>query len=188
MLLVSTSEEWVKTVLQDFDAFLLDHAACERKASSMAMSMICHYPDKLKLVGAMTDLALEEMQHFKQVMKHILSRGLIMPPDVKDPYVVGLRNEMRKGTDVFFLDRLLVASIVEARGAERFKLVADHVEDASLKSFYDAIARSEERHYELFLDLAKVYFPEATIKERLDALLDVEASIVSALPLRAALH
>ncbi len=188
MLLVQTSVDWVNTVIQDMDTFLLDHAACERKASSMAMSMICHYPDRAQLVAAMTDLALEEMQHFRQVMRLILKRGLVLPPDTKDMYVIGLRDTMRKGREEFFLDRMLIASIIEARGAERFQMIADHVQEDSLKTFYAAIARSEEKHYELFLALAGVYFKEIDIKERLATLLEVEASIVASLPSRVALH
>lgn len=188
MLLVDTKTGWVDIVLRDFDAFLLDHAACERKASGMAMSMICHYPDRLALVDAMTDLALEELHHFRQVMHHVLRRKLVLPPDTKDAYVNGLRGLMRKSSHEFLLDRLLVASIVEARGHERFQLVADHVEDDILKSFYQAIARSEARHYKLFLSLAEQYFEVSAIKSRLQTLLEAEAQIVTALPLAAALH
>ncbi len=188
MLLVQTPLAWVKTVLSDVDAFLLDHAACERKASGMAMSMLCHYPDKPRLVDVMTDLALEELQHFRQVMRHILARGLVLPPDTKDPYVTALRKAMRKEREAFFLDRLLLAAIIEARGAERFKLIADHIQDPALQSFYAAIARSEEKHYRLFLELAGIYFAADAIKERLGVLLEVEATIITSLALRAALH
>lgn len=188
MLLVATPLSWVSAVLSDMDAFLLDHAACERKASGMAMSMLCHYPDKPELVDAMTDLALEELQHFRQVMRYILERGLVLPPDTKDAYVVALRKEMRKEREAFLLDRLLLASIIEARGAERFKMIADHMTDSALQSFYAAIARSEEKHYLLFLELAGLYFDADVIKERLAALLEVEAIIITSLSHRAALH
>ena len=90
--------------------------------------------------------------------------------------------------DAFLLDRLLVASIVEARGHERFQLAADHVEDEPLRAFYSAIARSEARHYELFLELAHQYFDAETISPRLQVLLEAEAEIVKGLPMVAALH
>lgn len=188
MLLIQTEQAWIEAVLADFNSFLLDHAACERKASSMAMSMVCHYPDKPLIVEAMTDIAVEELQHFRQVMRHVSARGLVMPPDVKDPYVTGLRKTMRKERDAFFLDRLLVASIVEARGHERFQLIANHVKDKSMQAFYQAIANSEEKHYVLFLDLAKAYFFEKTIEERLAELLKFEAEIIHSCQPRAALH
>jgi len=189
-LLYKTTSDWTDTVINHFDLFLVDHAACERKASSMAMSMVAHYPDRHKLVSAMVDLAVEEMVHFKQVMQHILARNLVLPPDEKDPYVNQLRSHIRKERDAYFLDRLLLASIIEKRGAERFKLVADALTELNhpLKSFYSAIAKSEDRHYTLFLLLAEHYFSQDEITLRLATLLTMEAEIIKALPLRAALH
>jgi tRNA-(ms[2]io[6]A)-hydroxylase len=62
-----TPKAWVDAVLNDFDTFLTDHAAAEKKASGMAMSMISHYPDRKSVVKAMADLAIEELIHFKQI-------------------------------------------------------------------------------------------------------------------------
>jgi tRNA-(ms[2]io[6]A)-hydroxylase len=95
---------------------------------------------------------------------------------------------MRKGSDLYFLDRLLVASIIEARGAERFGLIATALPAGELNDFYTAIARSEERHYEVFLHLARLYFAESTVMQRFNELLDIEARIVAALPIQARLH
>ena len=187
-LLTATKPEWTQTVLRDFNAFLLDHAACERKASNMAMFMLLHYPDKHKLVKAMTDLAIEEMQHFKAVMMHIQERKLLLPSDEKDPYVNQFRQAQRRGTDEYLLDRLLSASIIEKRGAERFALVAAALEEPLLKNFYTKIAASEEKHYLLFLELAEEYFELEAIHPRLNELLIIEANIIDKLPLRAALH
>ena len=174
--------------MADFDAFLLDHATAEKKASGIAISMLSHYPDRTELVAAMADLAIEELTHYREVLKWIHQRGLITGPDQKDPYVGAFRQSMRQGKEVYFLDRLLVASVIEARGAERFALVAEALEDGPLKKFYQSIARSEERHFELFLELAKKYFDHDTIEQRWDELLTIEAAIVTDLPLRAALH
>jgi tRNA 2-(methylsulfanyl)-N6-isopentenyladenosine37 hydroxylase len=187
-LLYTTSSQWVEKVLSDFDGFLLDHAACERKASGMAMSMLAHYPDKPDLVKQMTDLAVEELQHFKMVMRFIEQRGLVMPADTKDLYVNELRKLFRREKQEYFMDRLIMASIIELRGCERFFLVAQHCADEKVKSFYDAIAKSEEKHYELFIDLANQYFDPSDVEKRANELLIVEADIVKALPLRAALH
>lgn len=187
-LLNKSPAQWLDTVLADFDAFLIDHAACERKASAMAMSMICHYPDKPKLVSAMTALAVEELNHFKQVIDIILQRNLILKADTKDPYVNQLRKLMRTDSENYFLDRLLMAGIIEARGCERFGMIADGLGDTSLGCFYEAITRSEAKHEDLFIQLALDYFPDERVQQRLDELLSEEATIIDNLALRAALH
>lgn len=184
----STPPAWTATVLEDFDTFLLDHAAAEKKASGMAMSMVSHYPDKVEIVQAMTDLAVEELVHFKQVVKLIIERGIVLGSDEKDPYINALRKLFRQGTEVFLLDRLLIAGIIEARGYERFGLVADALPDGKEKRFYQAITYSEGKHSELFTTLASHYFPEQVIAQRLAELLEQEATICAQLPLRAALH
>lgn len=174
--------------MDDFDHFLLDHAAAEKKASGMALSMVSHYPDRTRLVAAMTDLAVEEMVHFREVVKLVQSRGLVLGADEKDPYVNAIRALIRQGSDVYLLDRLLTAGVIEARGAERFGLVAEALPEGDLKNFYRSITRSECRHFELFLDLAKEYFSAGVIESRWQALLDAEGEIIRDLPLRAALH
>ncbi len=183
-----TPAAWTETVLHDFDRFLLDHAAAEKKASGMAMSMVSHYPDKAAIVEAMTDLAVEELVHFKQVVKLILARGLTLGSDEKDPYINALRKLFRQGTTFFLLDRLLIAGIIEARGHERFSLVAEALPAGADKRFYRAITRSEAKHSELFIDLAQHYFDADIIAERLSELLILESDICAQLPLRATLH
>ena len=174
--------------MDDFDHFLLDHAAAEKKASGMALSMVSHYPDRTRLVAAMTDLAVEEMVHFREVVKLVQNRGLVLGADEKDPYVNAIRALIRQGSDVYLLDRLLTAGVIEARGAERFGLVAEALPEGDLKNFYRSITRSECRHFELFLDLAREYFPADIIESRWQALLETEGQIIRDLPLRAALH
>lgn len=184
----ATPGAWTEAVLDDFDRFLVDHAAAEKKASGMAMSMLSHYPDKPEIVNAMVTLAIEELTHFREVIKLMHQRGLTLGADSKDPYVNGLRKHMRKGTDVYLLDRLLVGSIVEARGCERFGLIADALPEGDLKRFYRAITESEARHEDLFVSLAGHYFDRHTIDQRMHDLLDVEAAIVADLPIAAVLH
>ena len=183
-----TPPAWVAAVMADFDSFLLDHAAAEKKASGMAISMLSHYPDRVELVAAMADLAVEELSHYREVVKWIHRRGLLTAADEKDPYVLAFRKAIRRGREAYLLDRLLTASIIEARGAERFALVAETLEPGPLKTFYRSIARSEARHYQLFLELARRYIDEAVIAQRWNELLDIEAAIVADLPIRAALH
>jgi tRNA-(ms[2]io[6]A)-hydroxylase len=154
----------------------------------MAISMLSHYPDRIELVSAMAELAVEELTHYREVVKWIHQRGGQTAADQKDPYVLAFRESIRRGKEAYLLDRLLTASIIEARGAERFALIAQALAPSPLQRFYQSIARSEERHYSLFLELAGLYFATDDIDQRWDQLLDREAEIVAALPLRPALH
>lgn len=185
---VPSPPAWVQCVTERFDQFLLDHAAAEKKAAGMALSMLSHYPDKARLVTAMSELAVEEMVHFREVVKLIQERGLQLTADEKDPYVNEVRSWIRQGSEEYLLDRLLTGAVIEARGAERFKLVADALCAGSLERFYQSLARSEARHYELFLDLAAEYFPAKTVEARWQELLTAESRCMQALPIRAALH
>ena len=183
-----SSDLWLKAVLDNFDDFLLDHAANEKKAASVALNLAAHYPDKPELVAAAIDLAIEELCHYREVFGLIRERQLTLPADKKDTYVNQLRSAVRNGREDYFLDRLLVAAVVEARGLERFAKIAAALPAGSLQSFYQTIARSEARHAELFLSLAQRYFETERISTRLQTLLDLEAQIVVLLPVRAALH
>ena len=148
-----SSPAWVEAVLADFDTFLLDHAANEKKAAGVALNLAAHYPDKPELVAAMIDLAIEELSHYRDVFKVIRQRALALPPDQKDAYVNQLRATIRKGSANYFLDRLLVAAIIEARGLERFTQVAAALSMGGLSSFYQAIARSEGAPCRLISDV-----------------------------------
>ncbi len=187
-LKIPTSPLWIEAVLGDFDSFLQDHANCERKASGSALNMASHYPDRKRLVSAMIGLAREELRHFSQVYRHMAARGLMLGPDRKDPYIRRLSQEYRKGSEAYFLDRLLVAGILEARGCERFGLIASALSSGPLKAFYGDITRSEARHKDLYVRLALLYFDPPAVQSRLEQLLEAEARIVAELPPRPALH
>ena len=184
----ATPAAWLDAVLSDFDAFLVDHAACERKASATGMAFVVRYPDRTQLLGPLIAFAREELEHFHRVYELIEKRGLRLTPDERDPYVTKLAEMVRTGRDERLLDRLLMAGVVEARGCERFGMVAQGLPQGELKEFYLEIERSEARHHGLFHRLARLYFDEATVQSRLDSWLDAEAEIVSTLPLRPALH
>lgn len=183
-----TPADWVEAVMNDFDTFMQDHAAAEKKASGMALSMISHYPDRKELVETMSELAVEELSHFREVIKWLHRRDIQLAADTKDPYVLAMRDQMRNGSDVYLLDRLLTGGIIEARGCERFGLVADALPEGALKNFYRSITRSEARHYATFVDLAYCYFDKAIVDERLNELLDIEAKITADLDITSALH
>ena len=183
-----TPTHWLDCVLGDFDTFLLDHAAAERKASAVALSLISHYPDRSRLVAAMMDIAREELEHFYQVYRQLVARDLMLAKDQKDEYVGAMRKQIRNGSDAYFLDRLLVSGIVEARGCERFGMIADHHPDPTLKDFYKEIAASEARHDDVFIGLARMYFDADSVEPRIEALLNIEAEIMLGLAIRPALH
>ena len=184
----TTQSRWVEAVLADFNTFLSDHASAEKKASGMALSMASHYPDRPDILTAMADLAIEELAHYKQVINLILKRGLVPQSDRKDNYVAELNRKARKGRDEFLLDRLLIAALIERRGAERFELIAHHLEDAQLANFYRNLARSEARHWVLFVNLASGNYPENQIVSRFNELSEIENDILSRLPISARLH
>ena len=187
-LRVKTAPEWVTVAKADFNAFLKDHAACERKAAALAMSMVQHYPDKPDLIRGMIDLAMEEMAHFREVIKIMLDRGLQQEDDEKDPYIKQLLKLIRKDAEMYLLDRLLIFSIVEKRGHERFSMMGESLEEPKMKDFYLRLAKAEYRHYALFIELAHQYYDSNVVLKRLDELLDAEAQIVNNLPFRAAVH
>ena len=187
-LRVPTAPAWSAVVLDSFDAFLLDHAANERKASASAMSMVAHYPDRSELVRRCIGLAIEELTHFQQVHARLEARGLTLGPDTRSVYLRRLTEQFRDGSEEYFLDRLLTAGVVEARGCERFGIVAGALASGELKDFYRELARSEVRHHELYVELARLYFDGAAVGQRLDEILDAEAEVIAGLPLRAALY
>jgi tRNA-(ms[2]io[6]A)-hydroxylase len=187
-LRIPTSPRWAEAACADLDAFLRDHAANERKASASALAFVSHYPDRPDLVARCIALAREELEHFERVVALMAGRGQRLGPDAKSAYLRGLAAEYREGSEAYFLDRLLTSAIAEARGCERFGLLAAALPPGELRDFYRELARTEVRHHETYLELAGTYFPSAEVEGRLEQLLEVEAKIVETLPVRAALY
>jgi len=185
-----TKKAWLDGVLADFDAFLVDHAACERKASATGLSFVSRYPDRKFLIEPLIEFAREELEHFHRVYKIMAERGLMLGDDSKDAYVNALLKQCRSGVDALLVDRLLVAGIVEARSCERLLMVAGGLRDAGavLSDFYSDLGRAESRHHALFFRLARHVDTEQRVRERTDELLDFEAQLVDSLPYRPAVH
>ncbi len=183
-----TPADWAPHALKDFDAFLLDHASCERKASAVGLSFVVRYPDRKSILEPMIQFAREELEHFHQVYRLIAQRNLQLAPDTEDEYVHLLMKHVRSGREERFLDRLLVSGIIEARGTERMRLVMEHLEDPDLKNFYLRLARAEDRHKDFFVEMALLYFSKESVDARLAELIALEADIVRGLPHRSALH
>lgn len=185
----ATPPEWVQLACDDLDGFLRDHAANERKVSGSALWLAVHFPTHSELVDAMIDLAREELDHFKEVYGYLRRRGGGLGQDAPDPYMSRMHELIRKRvTRLHLLDRLLVFGVVEARGCERFRLMAEGLPEGELQAFYRGLVGSEARHHALFLRLARLYYPPPVVAERLDEILRVEAEISRSLPLRPALH
>lgn len=173
--------------MDNFDEFLADHANCERKASALAMSLVVKYPDRQAIIPTLIELAREELLHFQQVYDLMSRRGLTLVSDEPDPYVGKLQKLMRHGREERFIDRLLISSVIECRGAERFGLIAKALKDPELKTFYHDLWAAETKHGHQFADMARKLFGDS-VYPRLEALMTAEAEIIVELPWRASLH
>lgn len=188
-IIVPSKREWVEAVLNNFDEFLQDHADCERKASAMAMSLVAKYPNRVEIIPELIETGVEELEHFQQVYTIMEKRGIQLAHQIKeDPYVKQLVKKCHSGREERFMDRLLIASVVETRGAERFKLIAEALEDEELREFYKMLWISEAKHGHIFLKMALNYFDENQVYDRLKWWIDQEAIAIESLEIRSALH
>jgi tRNA 2-(methylsulfanyl)-N6-isopentenyladenosine37 hydroxylase len=184
----TTSEQWIEAANRDSASILVDHAHCEKKAATMAISLLNRYPEKTELVEQMAELAEEEMGHFRLVLKEMTARGIALTRDMGDRYAQQLHKNIRAQEPFRLLDMLIVCSLIEARSCERFQLLSRSVEDEGLRVFYRSLLESEARHRTVFLALARLYFPSAEVTKRLDELEAAEAAIVSALQHAPVMH
>ena len=184
-----SSQAWIDAVMSDFDHFLKDHANCERKASAMAMSFVAKYPNRVEILPELIATGIEEMEHFRDVYAIMEKRGIQLPAEIgQDLYVKKLIDHCRSGREDRFLDRLLLASIIECRGAERFRLVYENLEDPELKQFYHNLWASEAKHGHIFVKMALNYFEEPAVYARLEKLNEIEGQVLKGMPVTAALH
>jgi len=143
----------------------------------------------VEIIPQLIETALEELDHFQQVYNLMEKRGVKLKTEIpQDQYMQQLINVCRSGRDERLLDRMLLASIVECRGAERFRLVEEALKDEELKKFYKTLWVSEAKHGSLFVEMALKYWDEDTVYARLNELIKEEARICAALPIRPALH
>lgn len=188
-LTYKTPKEWAENAIKDLDAFLIDHADCERKASATAMGFVAKCPDKVEIIPELIDTAIEELEHFQQVYAIMEKRKLQLPNKMeKNPYIRKLMDACRSTPDERLMDRMLITSIIEMRGMERFKLISEALEDKELSKFYKDIWTSEAKHGTLFVRLALNYWEETTIYKRLDELNKIEGDICKGLKWRSAVH
>lgn len=184
-----TQPQWLDAVMEDFDAFLQSHAHNERKVATSAITLASQNPQRVELVDAMAALAQEELSHFHAVFKLLIARGGELGFDRPDVYMRTMFSHVRKQhTQTFLLDRLALFGIIEARGLERFSMVAEALPEGDLKDFYVDLVRCEARHWSTHHRLARLYFDEVTVRDRVDELLEAEAEAMAALPLAPVLY
>ncbi len=171
-----TPDSWVAKALENLETVLIDHAANELKAAQSAMTLIGKNPTKLDLLNKMSRLAREELVHFEQVLKILKKRGIKYRALKASGYASSMARHIRKGQKESFIDTLIVGSIIEARSCERFERLAPHL-DEELRKFYLSLLKSEARHYQDYLTLARTY-AEASIDERVAFFLQLEKEAI----------
>ncbi len=183
-LKLPTDPRWVNIVEKNIQDILTDHAYCEQKAASNAISVIVKYPQYPDLVKAMTDICQEEMEHFGMVHELILERGLNLGFERRDPYVNDLAEYLRKtkksgSRGEQFVNHMLFAALIEARSCERFKILSEELSDPDLRTFYRELMESEARHYTTFLNFARKYGEGISVDDRWKDLLEFEAGLMN---------
>ena len=185
-LKLATDPRWVNLASLSIEEILTDHAFCEQKATTNCISIIQLYPERAFLVDKLIPIVNEEWSHFKMVLDELKKRKLKLGKQRQDKYVVALQKFLRKGgrEEDRFLDRLLLAALIEARSCERFRLLSLDISDDDLKHFYHKLMISEATHYRLFIDIAEKYFEKDAVKVRWQEWLDYETKVLGELELR----
>lgn len=189
-LQLPTDPRWVNIVAMNIEEILTDHAYCEQKATSTAISLIISFPEYTDLVQEMVKLVKEEISHFKMVHDLILERGWILGRDRKDDYVLAIIKFFPKGGSrtTQLVHRLLYAALIEARSCERFRLLSESLEDKKLAAFYRNLMVSEAGHYTMFIGFARQYGDRKEVDEKWGALLAFEAEVMKGLSTGGSIH
>ena len=189
-LKLPTDPRWVNIVEKNIENILTDHAYCEQKATSTAISLIVSFPEYTELVQEMVALVKEEISHFKMVHDRILEKGWILGRDRKDDYVIQLLTFFPKGGSrtTQLVHRLLYAALIEARSCERFRLLSEELKDKELAEFYRKLMVSEANHYTMFLGFARQYGDRNEVDKKWNELLEFEAEIMKNLSVKETIH
>lgn len=189
-LKLPTDPRWVNIVEKNVEDILTDHAFCEQKAASTAISFIVSFPEYNDLVTEMTALVKEEISHFKMVHDRILKNGWTLGRDRRDDYVLQLVKFFPKGGSrtTQLVHRLLYAALIEARSCERFRLLSEELKDKELAEFYRNLMVSEANHYTMFLGFARQYGDRKEVDQKWQDLLAFEAEIISNLSKGETIH
>ena len=179
-LKLSTDPRWVNIVESNIEEILTDHAWCEQKAATNALSMVVNNPNYTELVTALISLAKEELDHFEQVHNLIKARGKVLGLERKDHYVNELYKFMNKGGSRIqsLVDRLLFSAMIEARSCERFRTLSENIKDPELSKFYRDLMISEAGHYTTFIGFARKYGEGIDVDKRWKEWIEFEDSII----------
>jgi len=189
-LKLPTDPRWVNIVETNISEILTDHAYCEQKAASNAITIAVKNPEKTDLVRAMLELAQEELQHFKMVHDKLIARGFVLGKERRDEYVNLLYEFQRKGGSrtTQLIDRLLFGAMIEARSCERFRVLSENINDEELRNFYRDLMISEANHYTLFIGFARQYAEGEDIDKRWQEWLDYEGEIIRNFGVKETMH
>jgi tRNA-(ms[2]io[6]A)-hydroxylase len=189
-LKLPTDPRWVNIVEKNIEEILTDHAFCEQKAASNAISIVVKHPEKSDLVTGVLEIAQEELTHFQQVHAKLLERGYVMGKERKDEYVNLLYSFQRGGgsRSQQLVDRLLFSAMIEARSCERFKVLSENINDEDLRVFYRDLMISEANHYTTFLGYAKQYANGEDVEKRWQEWLDYEGEIIAQFGKKETIH
>ncbi|MDR5902777.1 MULTISPECIES: tRNA-(ms[2]io[6]A)-hydroxylase [Halomonas] len=171
-----TPDAWVAWALENPELLLIDHAQCEKKAASTAMSLLYRYVDQPLLLTKMSQLAREELLHFEQVVKLMEARGIVYRHLTASRYAEGLRRHVRANDPERLVDILIIGALIEARSCERFARLIPHL-DKELAKFYRTLVKSEGRHYEDYLMLAR-HLSDAPVESRIAFFAAREAELI----------
>ena len=176
-----TRDEWVQEVLNDIPSLLLDHAHCEKKAASTALSFIFRYPEYSHFVRPLSELAREELRHFEQVLTFLEDRKIPFLRQIPSTYAKKLMKICRKDEPDRMLDIMITASLIEARSCERMRILSEHLleKDPKLARFYRGLLACEARHHQIYLDLIKGIYTNEQIQQRIEEISIFEQSIVA---------
>ena len=189
-LQLPTDPRWVDIVKKNIEEILVDHAYCEQKAASTAISFIISFPEKTELVQAMINLVAEEMSHFKMVHDILIERGFELGRERKDEYVNQLMQFFPNGgsREDHLVHKLLYAALIEARSCERFRLLSEKLEDKQLARFYKKLMISEANHYTMFLQFARNYGGREKTDQKWKALLAFEGELIKSFGTKETMH
>jgi tRNA-(ms[2]io[6]A)-hydroxylase len=183
-----TDPGWARGAVAHLDEVLVDHAHCEKKAASTAVSLLFKYPERDDLLAPLSRLAREELLHFEQVLGHLARRGVPFRHLMPSPYAGRLRRIVRAEEPGCLVDTFLCMALIEARSCERLGLLGSAIEEPALAQMYRDLAASEARHSETYLALAARVVPVSEVEARLGNVASHEAAVLAAVPPMARLH
>lgn len=177
ILLAPTPAAWVTAAAVGWRELIIDHANCEKKAASTALALMFAYPEDHELTLTLSRLAREELRHFEQVVSVMSAQGVGFVRQRPGRYAHKLRAALRSTEPRRKLDLLLMGALIEARSAERFRLLVPQLPRA-LVPLYARLASCEARHFAQYRDLARVAAP-GEWRARLAVLAALEAQLAT---------